>query len=277
MKQLFSLQKISVSLFITFLSLRASASGPYSLPAGAGQAGMSYTCVMKNDFWSLFHNQAGLAIYHSLAFGISYENRYGITELGTRSAAVTIPAGNAGISAVYSYFGYPDFRRQMAGIACGLSLSEKVSAGIQLDYFSERSSGEFYNNQILTFETGILIFATENTTLGIHLFNPIPNTIRKTDLITGMRIGAGTYLSQEFFAGIEAEMITDRKIILKTGCEYEAGKKLWLRAGFSSENSSFSFGLGYNINPIRVDLAFATHEKLGITSSVSIIFNFRDL
>jgi hypothetical protein len=238
---------------------------------------MSYTCVMKNDFWSLFHNQAGLAIYHSLAFGISYENRYGITELSTRSAAVTIPAGNAGISAVYSYFGYPDFRRQMAGIACGLSLSEKVSAGIQLDYFSERSSGEFYNNQILTFETGILIFATENTTLGIHLFNPIPNTIRKTDLITGMRIGAGTYLSQEFFAGIEAEMITDRKMILKTGCEYEAGKKLWLRAGFSSKNSSFSFGLGYNINPIRVDLAFATHEKLGITSSVSIIFNFRDL
>jgi hypothetical protein len=273
---LFSLQKISVSLFIAFLSFSASAGDPYFLPAGARQAGMSYTCVMKNEFWSLFHNQAGFALNHSPAFGFNYENRFGIKELSTRSAAIVIPAGNAGIGALYSYFGYPDFRRQMAGIACGLSLSEKISAGIQIDYFSEKTYGEYNDYNMLTFETGLLIRASENTMMGIHIFNPVPNSIRKTDMITALRIGAGTKLNRDLFTGIEVEMITDGKINLKTGLEYEAGKKLWLRTGFCSANSSFSFGLGYDIIPVRVDLAFVTHQNLGITTSVSIIFKIRE-
>jgi hypothetical protein len=63
--------------------------------------------------------------------------------------------------------------------------------------------------------------------------------------------------------------------MIRTGFEYEAVKNLWLRGGFSTENSSFSFGLGYLLKSLKLDLSFATHEKLGITSSASLIFKIR--
>jgi len=272
LKQLSSLLKISVSVFSIFLSLTASGGDPYRPSAGAGEAGMEYVCIMKNGFWTSFHNQASLAHNNSFSFGFNYENRFSIKELGTRSAGITIPAGKASLGAVYSYFGYTDFKREMTGLACGIKLSDKISAGVQVDYLSERTSGEYNDNQSVTCETGLLVTPSENIRIGIHLFNPVPNSIRKTYLPTTLRVGAGTDLSKILFAGVEAEMSSGSKLIFRTGFEYEAAKKLWLRSGFSTNNSSFSFGLGYLTKIVQIDLGFLTHNKLGVTSSASLIF-----
>ena len=272
MKQLSSLLKISVSLILLFLHLTASGGIPYGISAGAGEAGMGYVCVMKKGFWSSFHNQASLAFNNSYSFGFNYENRFGIKELGTRAIGLLIPAGKASVGAAYSHFGYSDFKREIAGLACGMKLSDKISAGVQVDYFSERTSGEYSNRQSVTFETGLIVSPSENIRIGIHLFNPVPNSIRKTYLPTTLRIGAGTDLSKALFAGIEAEMSSGSKLIIKTGFEYEAAKSLWLRAGFSTCNNSFCFGSGYQSKFVMIDLGFTTHERLGVTSSVSMIF-----
>jgi len=272
LKQLSSLLKISVSVLFIFFSLAASGGDPYRPSAGAGEAGTGYVCIMKNGFWSSFHNQASLAYNNSFSLGFNYENRFNIKELGTRTAGITIPVGKASIAALYSDFGYSDFKRDMTGLACGMKLSKKISAGLQVDYFSERTSGEYDNIQFVTCEAGLLVTPSENLRIGLHIFNPIPNTIRKTYLPTSLRIGTGTNLNKLLFAGIEAEMSSGSKLIIRTGFEYEAAKKLWLRGGFSTDNNSFSFGLGYFVKIAQIDLGFVTHEKLGVTSSVSLIF-----
>jgi hypothetical protein len=233
---------------------------------------MGYTCVMKNGLWTSFHNQASLAFNNSFSLGLNYENRFSIKELGTSSAGITIPAGKASLGAVYSHFGYSDFKRDMAGLACGIKLSDKISAGIQVDYYTERTSGEYSDYKSLTYETGLLFALSENTMLGIHLFNPIPNSIRKAFLPTRLRIGAGTYLNSLLFLGLEAEMSSGSNLLIRTGFEYEAAKKFWLRGGFCTNNSSFSFGVGYLSKIVQLDIGFITHEKLGMTSSVSLIF-----
>jgi hypothetical protein len=272
LKQLSSLLKISVSVLFIFFSLTASGGDPYRPSAGAGEAGTGYVCIMKNGFWSSFHNQATLAYNNSLTFGFNYENRFNIKELGTRSLGLIIPAGKASLGIVYSHFGYTDFKRDMTGLACGMKLSDKISAGLQVDYFSERTSGEYNNNQSVTCEMGALITPSEKTRIGIHIFNPIPNSLRKTSLPMSLRIGAGTYLNKSLFTGVEAEMSTGSELILKTGFEYEAAKKLWLRGGYSTDNNSFSFGFGWLAKMVQIDIGFVTHEKLGVTSSVSLIF-----
>ena len=48
-----------------------------------------------------------------------------------------------------------------------------------------------------------------------------------------------------------------------------------IRGGFSSENTSFSFGTGYKLKFATIDLGFLTHEKLGITTSASLIFKIK--
>ncbi len=255
-----------------FSSLTASGGDPYRPSVGAGEAGTGYTCITKNGFWSSFHNQATLAFSKSFSCGFNYENRFNIHELGTRSAGLVIPAGNAGIGALYSHFGYADFSRDMAGMACGMKLSDKIATGVQIDYFSERTSGEYDNIQSVTCEVGLLAMPTENSRIGIHIFNPIPNSLRKSSLPSSMRVGAGTYLNKVLFAGVEAEMSTVSNLLIRTGFEYEAGKNFWLRGGFSTDNNSFSFGVGYLAKIMQVDLGFVTHDKLGVTSSFSLIF-----
>jgi hypothetical protein len=267
-----SLLKISVSAFLLFSFISASGGDIYRPSAGAGEAGLGYVCVMKNGFWSSFHNQALLAFNKSFSFGFNYENRFSIKELGTRSVGMTIPAGKASIGTVYTNFGYTDFKREMTGLACGMKLSDKISAGVQIDYFSEKTAGEYSNNKFVTCETGLLVTPSENIRIGIHLFNPVPNSVRKTYLPTILRAGAGTYLNQLLFAGVEVEMSTGKKLVIKTGFEYETVKNLRFRGGFSTNNNSFSFGLGYLTKIAQIDIGFITHEKLGVTSSVSLIF-----
>jgi hypothetical protein len=273
---LFSLQKIIVSSFVVFLSVKGFAGDPYTLSAGARQTGMAQVCIMNNDFWSSFHNQAGLAFNKTFSFGLNYENRFCIKELGTRSAAMTICEGSVSTGAVYSHFGYSDFRRQMTGLACGMPISKIIAAGVQIDYFSERTTGEYNNNQMLTCEAGIIVTASENVNIGVHVFNPIPNSVRKSDMPTGLNAGAGIHLSKELFAGLETEMSTGHNLVIRAGFEYEAVKKFMVRGGFSTENNSLCFGFGHLVGPVMIDFGFATHEQLGITSSVSVIFKINE-
>jgi hypothetical protein len=272
LKQLSSLLKISVSLILLFLQSTASGGVPFGIQAGAGEAGMGYACVMKEGFWSSFHNQALLAFNNSYDLGINYENRFGISELGTRTVACLIPAGKASVGAAYSHFGYTDFKRDLAGLACGLKLSEKIAAGVQIDYFSERISGEYNNSRFITFETGLIVSPSDNIKIGLQLFNPLPNSLRKNNQPFSLSVGAGIDLSKILFAAIEAEMSTGSNLDLRTGFEYEAVKNLWLRAGFRTKNNSFCFGTGFRFGKVKLDLGFATHEMLGITSNVSLIF-----
>ena len=259
------------------MSVKGFAGDPFRFMAGARQAGMAYVCVLNNDLWSSFHNQAGLAFNKSFSFGFNCENRFSIKELGTRTAGVTIPAGRVSLGAVYSDFGYSDFKRQMIGLACGMPLSHNVAAGVQLDYLSEITTGEYNNYQMITCEAGIIFSASENVKVGMHVFNPVPNSIRKSDMPTDLRIGAGVTLSKELFAGVETEMSTADKLVIRTGFGYEAAKKFFIRGGFSTENSSFCFGLGYRAGPAMIDFGFSTHEKLGITTSVSMIFKLKTI
>jgi hypothetical protein len=274
---LFPLQKIIVSVCVIFLSAKGYSGDPFQLITGAKQTGMAKVCVMNSDFWSSFHNQAGLAFNRSCSFGFNYENRFNLKELGIRSAGLIIPAGRASMGVVYSHSGYSNFSRQMVGLASGMTLSDLISAGVQIDYFSEKTISEYNNNQSVTVEAGIIITPSEDINIGIQIFNPVPNSFRKTDMPTRLRAGAGIRLSKELFAGVETEMDSGHKPVIRTGFEYEASKKFMVRGGFSTGNSSFCFGVGYLAGPAKIDLGFSTHERLGITSSVSVIFEMTSL
>ncbi len=272
---MYSLHRIIVSCLLFFLFLTAYSGNPLLNSAGAGEAGMGSVCIMKTGFWPSFRNQALLAFNTSLTAGLNYENRFNLQELGICTAGVAIPAGKTSLGITYSHFGYSDFRRSIFGLACGMPLGENFSAGVQVDYFLENASGDYENNHAVTFEAGLFFRPSDKVSVGIHVFNPVPNSIRKAIMPSSIRAGAGIELSKVLFAGAEAEMSSGEKLIVRTGFEYEVLKKLWLRGGFSSENSSFTFGLGYLFKSLKIDLSFATHDRLGITSSASVIFRIK--
>lgn len=236
---------------------------------------MGWSCVMRPGFWSSFHNQALLPLNRSAAAGINYQGRFGISELGTKSAALVVPLENAGLGFIYSNFGYSDLARHSAGLACGLRLSENISGGVQADFFAEKTAGEYRERRSLSFEAGLHIRISEQASLGIHIFNPVPGALRKDYLPSSLRVGAGLSLSDEFSVSAETEMSTAGGPDIRTGIEYDPVHGPSLRCGFSSCGNSFCFGIGYHVRTILIDLGFSTHERLGTSTAASIVFSFK--
>lgn len=270
---MFSLQKIPVTLCFILLSVSSNAGDPHLMPAGAAQAGMAYVSVMRNDFWSAFHNQAALARKRRFSAGISYENRFGLAELGTTTAALQLPAGKTGLGIICSRFGYHDYNRNFFAAACGLPVAENLTAGVQVDYFEEHSRGDYTPFRTITFEAGIQGTIGENTRFGVHLFNPLPSSLRKYKMVSIINAGAGTNLTDRFFAGVEGELRSDGRGDIRTGFEYSAKKDIVIRGGFHTRNSSFCFGIGYRLKGLRTDISFSTHNKLGISTSVTFTYD----
>lgn len=272
---MYSLHKIPVSIIFVFLFSSASGGDPYFPAAGAGEAGMGWSCVMKPGFWSSFHNQALLPFNRSAVAGIDYHGRFGISELSTKSAALVVPLEDACLGLIYSHFGYRDLARHSAGLACGLKLSETISAGVQADFFAEKTAGDYREKRSLSFEAGLHIKLSEQTSMGIHVFNPVPGALRKDYLPSSVRVGAGLRLNRELIISAETEMSTDGGLDIRTGFEFDPVSSLRLRAGFCSQGNSFCFGVGYNVKLVLIDLGFSTHDMLGISTAASIIFSFK--
>jgi hypothetical protein len=269
---LISLRVISVSSFLFISVLTSRAGDPWRLSAGAGEAGTAFSCISGNTFWSGFHNQAILAGFNSVSAGINYENRFGMNELAVKSVAVIIPAGRTVLGGMYSNSGFSSFSRHSGAVACGMKLSDKISAGTQIDFFSENTPLDYSNPNILTFEAGLLMEPKENLRIGVHVFNPVRSMTGRMELPSRIRLGAGMLLGSSLYAGAEAEMSSGSRFCLRTGFDYESMKRIRLRGGFSTENTSFAFGLGYVFDKLRIDVGFVTHETLGITSSTSMVF-----
>jgi len=271
---LYSLHKIPVSiLFFVFVS-QASAQDFYILSAGAEQTGMGNSCIARPGFWSSFYNQASLAFQKHSTAGINYENRFNIRELGTRAAGIIIPAGRATLGAVYSNFGYKYFSRHTAGMACGMKLSGKIAAGLQIDYFLERTPGEHTQRSALTFEAGMILTVTETTAAGFRIFNPLPGSLRKNFLPSSIQSGVEVKLSRSLSVTAEAELATGGKARISMGLDYSILQRLQVRGGFRSGAEPFCFGLGYRMKMVKFDFGFMIHERLGITSSASVIYEF---
>jgi hypothetical protein len=242
------------------------------VPAGADEAGMGWSCISKSGFWSSFSNPSLLTLRKDPAAGAAYLNRFNISELGTSSAGIILPSGKTVLSAYYSHFGYHNFSRHTAAVSCGMDLSEKLSGGVRIDYFHERTPGEYTERRSVAFGAGITIKFSESTRFGLFIFNPVLGSIRKSFMPSSVQVGTHILLSQSLSATGEAEIRTGGKLRVSAGFEYAVSGRFQVRTGFSSGNAPFSFGVGYVVRGIRIDLGFMVHDRLGISSVASVVY-----
>jgi hypothetical protein len=103
---------LALLLFAATCSLSASND---NYPAGARAAAMGNVSVMYPDFWSIWHNQAGLGFYSHLTLGIHHENRFVVPEFSLHAIGLTIPTGRGTLGFSYQYFGYPGYHESKLG------------------------------------------------------------------------------------------------------------------------------------------------------------------
>ena len=266
-------------IFILLVSLcNIAKAGHENFPLGARQAGMGSTGAAFPDIWSATHNQAGLALLQKPTFGLFYESRFALKELGLKAGAFAYPTSSGVFAIDLMQFGYSKYNESRIGLAFAKSLGANFSAGIKFDYLNTYFSEEYGNKGTFIAELGLLAKPAEHLYIGGHIYNinrakiAAYNDERIPTLLT---VGIAYEFSEKVLCTVEAEKDLEYKAIYKAGMEYRFMENLFLRAGVTSNPNQMSFGIGYVYKRIKADIAFSSHQVLGITPHVGFIYEFK--
>ena len=231
--------------------------------------------LTQTNVWSNLSNQAGLAEITQLSVGVSTKNSFGIKELSTHVAIFALPVSGGVFGLNVAYTGFELYNETKIGLAFGKKLSKSFNVGIQADYLGIYADGSTNNKNSFTFEIGAQKRLMRDLTLGTHIFNPIAVKLNETEVIpTIFKLGLRYDANSKVSVFTETELENGENGILKAGLEYKIIEQLQLRTGFSTNPAKNTFGIGYTLNNIQVDIAINRHQLLGYSPQFSISSTF---
>ncbi|NHB68382.1 PorV/PorQ family protein [Perlabentimonas gracilis] len=243
--------------------------------AGARSAGLGYSTAAIIDGWSLFHNQAGVAYLENPWVGVHHENRFISPDLNFSALGAMLPVrvGTLGLS--IKRLGFSQFSQTKLGLAYGMKLAPTLSAGVQLNAHHIFVAGEYGSTMVLSAEGGLIYSPNDNLNVGFHVVNPTRSKLLDDQRIpTLLNLGLSYQIGDMVMVTSGVEKNLDADFSFKAGVEFEPINSLYFRMGMASNPSLLTFGVGYQISSIQIDLAFSRHEILGYTPHFSLSYVF---
>ncbi len=242
---------------------------------GSRAASLSYSAAALTDSWSLFYNQAGLGFAEHSWVGVHHENRFITPELNFSAIGVILPVrvGTLGVSV--KRLGFSQFGQTKFGLAYGMKLAPTFSAGVQLNAHHVFIAGEYGSATVMSAEGGIIYSPSDRLNIGVHIVNPTRSKLLEEPRIPTMfNLGLAYQISEMVLVTSGVEKSLDDPFSFKAGVEFMPIKNLAFRTGMASKPSLISFGVGYQVASIQMDLAFTRHEILGYTPHFSLSYLF---
>jgi hypothetical protein len=225
---------------------------------------------------SIFSNSAGFASEKHPSFGIQYENRFLLKELRTTSGFLILPVHQTNFGFAYSQFGEGSYRESMFSLGTAKRLSERLTAGIQLHYYSVFLSENREHVGTLLADFGVQYQFKNGFRAGLQLFNPYSlqprNLYLELDHPTVLRIGIQKLVEESLIIAFECRKEFNRPIAIKSGIEFKIRDQVQLRLGIDARSAVFALGLGYSLKNFQTDLAFSYHQYLGYSPAFSIYY-----
>lgn len=236
----------------------------------------NHTTTLVNAF-SIYNNQATAAFLKNPTIGLTYHSSYFPVNINTIALTGAAPLSFGTIGGSFEYFGNSLYTEMKLGLAYAMKLGSRASIGIQLDYLN--SSAHNYGIQhYVTFELGVLYRPIEQVSIGAHIYNPVKWTVDETSgellpIVFNIGLSYRPFDQLTILAELEKDII--HPFNFKGGIAYEVVPSFTVRAGFNTQPTLFSFGVGYKMkNLLTIDVASNYHLDLGFNTSVSLSFEF---
>ncbi len=263
---------VILTIFLPFNKLLAGF--PLDQPSSRA-ASLGYASTGLLDGWSLFYNQAGLGYQEYSWIGVHHENRFITPELSFSAIGALLPVNTGTLGLSIKRMGFNQFNQTKAGLAYGMKLLPTLSAGVQLNVHHVYIAGEYGSTSTFTAEGGILYNPSPNLYIGLHILNPTRSRIQEDERIpTILNLGLAYNLGEMVLITTGIEKNLDAKHSFKAGIEFTPIKNLSFRTGLASNPSLICFGVGYQIGPIQMDMAFTRHEYMGYTPHFTAAYLF---
>lgn len=267
------------TLFALFIALPFfSIAGNENWHLGARSAGMAHSSVTLSDVWATHHNQAGLGWLSTPSAGAYFENRFAISEFNQMGVSIAYPFKSGSFGLSYSGFGYQLYKENKIGLAYGMKFNDRITGGVQLNYHSLRIGNDYGSSSTVSVEAGIQAKLTDELSIGMHVFNPTKSKLIEYNderIPTIVRLGLGYRFSDKLLLTAEAEKDIDFDAVFRSGIEYMATDKFFLRGGIATNPGLIAFGFGVKFDNFRADIASTYHSTLGFSPQISLIYDFK--
>ncbi|MEZ4827394.1 MAG: hypothetical protein R3C61_14105 [Bacteroidia bacterium] len=245
-----------------------------SRPAALGYA---YTAV-NGEFWSLFHNPAGIAGIKNPGSGIFFSRYFNLPQLTRSQAGFVLPTGEnqaAGLSV--RSFGFDAWRESALSFAYAVSFFGKISLGTRVSWLSLATPDAGRHSTFLS-AVGTQVKVNDQVFLGFAIANAnqaaLRGTFAKAEISSVFSAGLCFRPSEKVLLSADVKKPLDFPVSWAGGLEYSPGAAIRLRCGFTTYPLSFCGGLGLEMDKIDIDFSLNLHESLGYTPSLSLNYHF---
>ena len=251
-----------VILILSLLINRCHAEG-LTRVSGGRAAAMGGTSACERGIWALQNNPAGLAMLQGWHFGLYYENQWLLKETAFKSGAVTKSVSGIGCFGLsVCQYGWSQFSQNLFSIAYARDFGPYLQMGLRADWIWLHFGEAYPDRSAPGFELGIQSQVTEKLWLGASLFN-----------IERMKFGLAYQFTENFVGQLEVEKDSQRPgVRLGGGLEYTLFERFQIRAGAQHNPNILSFGVGYLVRKIQIDVAAQMHQALGASLQIGIIY-----
>ncbi len=264
-----------LTLFIP-LSLTAQTE---PLAYGARAVGLGNAFVgVRGEFWSLFHNPAGIGGIETPAGGLFFEQRYLLSEINNGGMGFVYPFADRQAAGLQIYsLNVSTYSEIRAGLTYGIAFFEKLSLGAQVNYKSFQIE-EFGNTSAFFVDVGLNVQVTDDLSLGftgtnVNRVQLKAQTLRE-DLATRISAGLAYRPTSKVMFVADLQKEVDRNVSFRGGVEYWINDYLIARIGMSNEPLTLNGGFGIAFKQFFLDAALAFHESLGYTPYISLSYVF---
>lgn len=267
-----------VFVFIFHAAIFSLFAGNEFTSKGAAENALGNHTVSTINVFSIYNNQAAAAFLDRGGVGIAYNTSYLPVNVNDILVAGAAPLSFGTIGGNFRYFGNNLYSEMKLGLAYAMKLGKYASIGVQLDYLNSRAQN-YGTKHFVTFELGVLYQPIEKIRIGAHIYNPVKWKVDETtDEILPIVFNLGlTYTPfKELQILAELEKDIEHPFNFKGGIQYEVAKAFFVRGGFNTNPTLFTFGLGYKVkDQLSIDLASNYHLELGFNVAFSLAFEFK--
>ena len=248
-------------------------------PTGARTLSLGGAYVgMRSDFWSLFHNPAGISGLGQIEAGAYLTRRFDLKELTYGSAGVVLPfreMHTAGLA--FSSFGFDAYRETKVGLAYATTVLDIFSIGAQLNYAS-LSITDYGAAAAFYVDIGINTALSKELSLGFSAANvnraKIVSETGEEDIPTLFTAGLAYQPSEKVLIVADVQKDVDHAVSFRGGIEYVIIPALKARIGMSNQPLTWNAGFGLALKNLDIDFAFGYHEQLRYSPHISLHYRF---
>lgn len=198
---------------------------------------------------------------------------FGMTDLTAASAQAGYQKEKLGLAAGFCTMGSALYRENTIKTAVSFRPFKQAGFGLGISGYN-LSLQRYGSANALGLDLGVIGYPLENLTMAAAAKNINRPRIGSSneEIAQWLDWGVSYLLMDQLTFAFQLQNQRGYNSQLRFGQEYRHNRHLALRAGFSSQPSSFSFGLGLSAKKFRVDYAVKTHSSLGLGHCLTVSY-----